>query len=280
MPGNRWTRENIVALIRRLHREGVDLSPTGIRKTHGALFSSARSPSHFGSWRRAIEAAGLDYSTIKRAEQVWSRERIARAIRRAHDAGEDLLSSEFKSRNKKLYSAACARRYYGSWRRAIEAAGLDYERIRGEHFWSRERIIARIRELHAEGYRLQWSVVNHEHASLYRAARRRENFGSWRSALAASGVDTGTAPVTQQWTRRRIIEEIRRMYREGQGLSQRAVMKSNGALLAASKSPRYFGTWRRAVEAAGIDYDAVRQPRGRRRQAAEPSERIATNGLE
>jgi hypothetical protein len=264
MPGNRWTQEKIIETIRRLHEQGVDLSPTGIRKTHGALFSSARSKSHFGSWRAAVAAAGLDYARIKRGEQIWSKERIVRAIRRHHDAGEDLLSAEFKRAHRQLYSAACAKRYFGSWRRAVEAAGLDYERIRGQHFWSREKIIAKIRELHAAGKPLNWSTINKHHPGLYRAARRRENFGSWRGALRAAGVEEVSSPPTNQWTRRRIIEEIQRLHRDGQDLSQKAVMDSNGALLSAAKSTRYFGTWRNAVEAAGIDYDTVRRRRGRR----------------
>lgn len=263
MAGNRWTAEKIIATIRELHEQGVDLSPTGIRKTHSALFSAARSKSHFGSWRTAIQRAGLDYSKIKRGEQVWSRQKIVRALQRAYEQGEDLLSSRFKQRNKKLYSAACARRYFGSWRKAIEAAGLAYHRIRGQHFWSREKIVATIRELHRQGHRLCWSAVNQDYPSLYRAARRRENFGSWKMALRAAGVGTAEPAGGTQWTTKRIIEEIRRLHRSGEDLSQKAVIRRHGALLAAAKSVRYFGTWRAAVEAAGIDYNSVRRRRGR-----------------
>lgn len=263
MPGNKWTQERIIEEIRRLHAQGVDLSPTGIRKTHGALFSSARSQSHYGSWRAAVHAAGLDYSSIKRGEQIWSKERIVRAIRRHHEEGADLLSVEFKRANRQLYSAACVKRYFGSWRRAVEAAGLDYDRIRGQHFWSREKIIAQIRDLHAEGRSLSWSAINRDYPGLYRAARRKENFGSWRAALRAADVEQVATPPTKQWTRRRIIEEIQAMAKDGRDLSQKAVMVANGALLSAAKSTRYFGTWRKAVEAAGIDYETVRRRRGR-----------------
>jgi hypothetical protein len=193
----KWTAEIIVATIRRLHQQGVDLSPTGIRKTHGALFSSARSKSHFGSWRRAVERAGIDYSRVKRGEQVWSRERIIRGIRAAYERREDLLSVAFKNRNKKLYSAACAKRYFGSWRKALIAAGLNYDKMRGEHFWSRRRIVRRIRELHREGEPLNWSHIDKTCPSLYRAARRRENFGSWRDALGAAGVEASSRPRRQ-----------------------------------------------------------------------------------
>lgn len=191
MAKRKWTAEKIVATIRGLHEQGVDLSPTGIRKTHGALFSSARSKSHFGSWRRAIEEADLDYNKIKRGEQVWSPQRIIKGIRAAYERGEDLLSVAFKNRNKKLYSAACAKRYFGSWRKSLIAAGLDYDKMRRDHFWSQERILRKIHQLHAAGERLNWSNINQLCPSLYRAARRKENFGSWRAALKAAGVEEG-----------------------------------------------------------------------------------------
>lgn len=264
MAGNRWTADSIVARIRKLAAARVDLSPTGVRESHSALFSAARSRSHFGSWRAAVEAAGLNYSQVKRCDQVWSRNRVIRAIQRAADQGQDLLSGEFKRTNKRLYSAACALRYFGGWRRAIEAAGLDYDQLRRDHFWSKTRIIATIQDMHRRGMPLNWSAIQRSDPSLYRAARRRENFGSWRAAVEAAGMDLRRPRGTKQWTRQRIVDEIRSMHARGIDLSQRNVMQVNGPLLAAAKSGRYYGTWRAAVEAAGIDYDTVRRRRGRR----------------
>lgn len=189
MGKRKWTEARLIREIRRLQAGGVDLSPTGVRQTHGPLFSAARSRSHFGSWKAAIEAAGLDYAKIKRGEQVWSQERVTAAIREAAERGEDLLSLDFKNRHKKLYSAACAGRYFGSWRRALIAAGLDYDAMRSEHFWSKARIVGEIGRRHREGLGLNWSSIDQTDPGLYRAARRKENFGSWRAAVAAAGID-------------------------------------------------------------------------------------------
>jgi len=122
-----WTDEIILETIRALHQAGVDLSPASIRRSHPALFAAARSRSHFGSWRAAGEAAGLDYNSIKRRSGPRTPEEVARAIREAFERGEDLLSGDFKRRYKSLYLAARSKRCFGSWRKAIEAAGLDYE---------------------------------------------------------------------------------------------------------------------------------------------------------
>lgn len=272
MAGNRWTGATIIEMIRQLHAEGVDLSPTGIRKTHSALFSSARSTSHFGSWRTAVEAADLDYDGIKRGEQVWNRVRIVKEVRRAVANGDDLLSGEFKRENKKLYSAACARRYFGGWRRAIEAAGFNYDHMRREHFWSKPKITATIQDLQRRGLPLNWASVEIDNPSLYRAARRRENFGSWTAALKAAGVDLAKRSGAKQWTEKRIVDEIRRLHHRGADLSQKSIMQVDGPLLAAAKSRRYFGTWRAAVEAAGIDYELVKRKRGRRSSSEQAAE--------
>ncbi len=50
--------------------------------------------------------------------------------------------------------------HYGTWRLAVEAAGVDYEKLSRYTRWSRERIIERIRELHKEGADLSWRTIS------------------------------------------------------------------------------------------------------------------------
>lgn len=187
MPGRVWTKDKLIETIKRLNDEGVDLSPTSIQKTHGALFSSARSRSHFGNWRDAVQAAGLEYDDIKRVKQRWSKESIIEQIRQHHRNGDDLLNPQFKLRYRSLYLAACAHRYFGSWRRAIQAAGLDHETMRESRIWTQARIVRSIQDLAQEGKPLGWAYVEMHCPGIYRAARRKENFGSWHSALLAAG---------------------------------------------------------------------------------------------
>lgn len=188
MPERVWTTEKIIQSIRELHAQGVDLSPTAIQQTHSALFASARSRSHFGTWRDAIEAAGLSYDNIKRLRQRWSRDEILRLIIEQHAKGVDVLDPKFKVKNRGLYLAACARRYFGSWRRAVRAAGLDHETLRENHIWTRRRILDTIHGMAEQGQSLNWAHIEEHCPGIYRAARRRENFGSWHHALMAAGV--------------------------------------------------------------------------------------------
>jgi hypothetical protein len=189
MPGRVWTQERLIETIRQLNEQGVDLSPTAIQKTHGALFSSARSRSHFGNWRDAIQAAGLSYDEIKRVKQRWSREEILQQIKQCHTCGEDLLHPGFKEKYRSLYLAACAHRYFGSWRRAIRAAGLDHETMRESRVWTKARILRTIQEMQESGHPLGWAHIKNVCPGIYRAARRKENFGSWHNALIAAGIE-------------------------------------------------------------------------------------------
>lgn len=190
MPGHIWTRDKLIEAIQKLHAEGVDLSPTAVQQTHGALFSSARSPSHFGNWRAAVEAAGFDYDEIKRTKERWSRDEILEQICLHHKNGDDVLSPTFKISYRDLYLAASAHRYFGSWRRAIAAAGLDHETLRESRVWTRARIIRTIQEMARHDRPLSWAFIEVSCPGIYRAARRRENFGSWHNALIAAGVQT------------------------------------------------------------------------------------------
>ena len=188
MPERVWTRDKLIETIRNLHAQDVDLSPTAIQQTHSALFASARSRSHFGSWRAAIEAAGLSYEEIKRLKQRWSHDEIVKQIQEHHRKGSDLLDPKFKIKNRNLYLAACAHRYFGSWRRAIQAAGLDHESLREGHVWTRRKILDTIQDMAKRGEALNWAHIEEHCPGIYRAARRRENFGSWHHALLAAGI--------------------------------------------------------------------------------------------
>lgn len=188
MPRRVWTKEKLIERIRELHAQGVDLSPAAAMRSHSRLFASARSHSHFGSWGAAIEAAGLDYNSIKRIHHRWSKDEIVRQIRQHHKRGADLLSTEFKERHRDLYLAAASQRYFKSWRAAILAAGLDHEKMREKYVWTQNRILRTIREMHRDGERLGWSNIEESCPGIYRAARRPENFGSWKNALVVAGV--------------------------------------------------------------------------------------------
>ena len=180
-----WTRKTIIEHIRHLHEQGEELNYTSAERNHLNLVRAAAW--HFGTWRRAVEAAGVDYESLSKYRR-WNRERIVARIKELHGQGADLswraVSTEV---DPPLAAAALRLNGFPSWRDAIAAAGLDIDEIARYRFWDDERVIEAIQELHAAGHPLSSKAMQSANQSLFCAARRR--FGSWDEALVAAGLD-------------------------------------------------------------------------------------------
>jgi hypothetical protein len=122
-----WTRDRIVERIRELHEQGADLSWRNVcLNTDPQLAAAATKKSHFGSWREALEASGLDYDTIRRYQE-WDDDRILDRVREYAHAGKPLNAKNVEQDDITLITAA--RRRFDSWHLALTAAGLDYKEI-------------------------------------------------------------------------------------------------------------------------------------------------------
>jgi len=179
--------EQITEQIRELYNHDEDLSYSNMDRKHSALFRTAIR--QFGSWRGAIEAAALPYDGIRRYKS-WTSERIIKRIQELHKAGEDLswrhISTEV---DPQLAAAATRLNSFGSWRNAIESAGLDYDAIRRYKDWDEDRILEDLRSRQAQGQPLNAGEVCVSDTALITAARR--TFGRGGGALEAAGLDAG-----------------------------------------------------------------------------------------
>lgn len=185
----KWTRERIIEHIRELHSRGDDLSHSAAKRRHQYLVVVAGDPRFFGSWKAAIEAAGFDYERICK-HRSWTRAKIVEQIRELYRRGEHLSHEAVKRRYGSLVSAASSKRYFGSWERAIRAAGLSYDKIRKIESWDRHKIVEKIQELDRQGQDLNNSSMRRlGYRGMLEAAGRDRNFGSWDEALRAAGVD-------------------------------------------------------------------------------------------
>lgn len=256
---SRWSESKIINEIRRLHEEGIPLTVQHISRAYSSLYSAALR--YFKGWNHAVIAAGIDYITILSASRrvaadkitKWDRESVVEAVRKIPP--EDLWFV-YKT-DIALHSAA--RREFGTWRRAVEAAGYSYEYINEiaptkYTTWSKEKIIRMIRTLTLE--QLTYGRMTKDNLLLYSAAYRK--FGNWSNALRAAGFDEETIMAcfsNRKWTADRLVVTIRRMYEEGKRLGSGYMQKHEPSLFSAAF--RRFGSWGNAVEAAGIDYNTI-----------------------
>src|SRR4051794_19275807 len=125
------------------------------------------------------EAVGVGMGTR------WSKDEIALEILRLYAANQPLNFGDVQKNNLRLLRAAT--RYFGSWKSAIEYAGLDYDRIRRYKVWTRDRIVEQIQKYHREGQDLSWRHVSVTlDPALAAAAIRPNRFGKWEAALEAA----------------------------------------------------------------------------------------------
>lgn len=256
----RWTKEAIIDAIRDLHAEGAPLTTRAMAKRGlSGMVTTAYKPEFFGSWSAALEAASVDAPGKAHRPRKWTRERVIQRIRELHRQGCDLCHSSAKREHQYLVVVASDERMFGSWRDAVEAAGLPYDSVSKHEAWTKEKIISRIRLLHRRGEPLSHESARQRHGALVSAASSPRYFGSWERAIRAAGLSYDSIRRIESWNRARILEKIRELHAQGVALNN-ASMRRLGyrGMMEAAARPQNFGSWEAAVRAAGIDYDRVR----------------------
>jgi len=118
----RWSAPDVLAEIGLLAATGADLSWTAVAQTRPDLAAAATRGGRFGSWRAALRSAGLDDNAVCRKRR-WDRAAVADEIRRRLGQGLALNAGCVEREDPGLLAAG--RRLYGSWRAALDGAGLD-----------------------------------------------------------------------------------------------------------------------------------------------------------
>lgn len=207
MNRRKWDRDRIIRKIRSLQHDGVDLSYNAMCRKNQALVSASNY--HYGAYKRAVMMAGIDYARYIK-KPWWTDAWIVRLIKQAKRSGEELNWRAVSARRDALGHAALAAvrpRLFGSWDKALEAAGLDTDRVRKYHKWDRPRILAELRDRVRKNKPVNSGVVQREIPGLYGAATR--IFGSYDEALRAAKLDPLRVRERREWDRPIVLEALR-----------------------------------------------------------------------
>lgn len=294
----KWSRKRIIREILRREASGLSLDLGAGDRVESSLYQAASRV--FGSWRNAVMAAGISPGKA-RVHDPWPPSRILASIRSLARRTRPLQPAEVKRRYEPLVTAA--RRHFGSWPKAVVAAGVDPEKLRRVARWTKQRIIEAILTRALRGKPLNSSAVRPK--SLVEVGAR--VFGSWESALEAAGFDPGqvirrrcsagvgratgstnhddqsvmcartaclgvgkpgeldtACSVSAQrgrrphtrWSDEEISLAIRARLRENKKMNAAAVDEDDGPLYRVAK--RRYGSWRNALLAAGLNPDEFR----------------------
>jgi len=259
LPANvieRWDEDRVIAEIRDRDRQG---EPLAARKVPAKLYLAAKR--YCGGWQAAIEMAGLDYDQIRLSRPPFTREDVlARIKRAAHERAHN--------RNAPPMNVLIARiqhpilRLFGSVAGALEAAGIDpttvLRRLPREHR-SKRALLAELRSSVARQPSLSSTAFFNTRLGKEAIAR----FGSVAAAIDQIGVEHWTARRSlPSATASEVIAELRARYRQGSIMGYNATRLEAPRLLHAAK--RNFGTWRRAMESAGLGHMVGLWPAARR----------------
>ena len=109
-------------------------------------------------------------------------------IRKRHAAGEQVNATLIRDNFKAEYGVAC--RLAGGWRKAVEAAGINYATVSKNvppKRLSKSDVDNYIRSRYRAGLTLSSTAVRRDNRPVHTAACR-VVYGSWKSAIEANGI--------------------------------------------------------------------------------------------
>lgn len=244
--GQHWTKDRVERDIRNLEKRGQRLHARAVKDSRPPLFGAALRL--YGSWEGALRAAGLDPRIIRRRMR-WDERALLEAIRDAHACGLLRRGASYKATHKNVIQAAAAR--WGSWRAAQEAAGLEPLRP-AQVRWTRREVRKRIAERVRRNQSLLASQV-HGHAPGLKRAAERLFKKPWPDLIRSLGF---AYDGRQRWSHEKVIRIIRRLRKLGRSLRWKDVRREDPP--AAQAAARHFGSWPKALRAAGVDPSTLR----------------------
>ena len=187
---HRWTEAAILEAVVALHTAGLRISHRSlVAAGHSRL---AHAIHHFGGFLRVRQRAGISQRRC-RAETILAPDAVLEEIRRRHDAQEPLAASKISSQLQ-----YAARRHFGSWAAALEAVGVDYEKVRIARQYSDDQLFEILRSLAGERPHMTVGELNRHRIG----STLRDRFGSAERAARLANL--------QNWPKR-----IRRQRRSG-----------------------------------------------------------------
>ena len=230
----------------RLHRKGEDLSYNRLAAKNQALVSAAAY--HFGSFRQAVQESGIDYADVLRRPR-WSQGRIIELIKKAKRAGEELNWGAVSRRKDELGRAAFAslqKRLFGSWNRALAAAGVDVGKVALYRRWTKATLATALQKLHGAGRPVSSGDLQKSDSGMHAAALRL--FGAYDVALKAAKVEPAAVRRRRRWTREMVLAELRSLKKKVRAdFSAQLIRARHSALYGAAI--RQFGSLRAALRA-------------------------------
>lgn len=188
----------------------------------------------------------------------WDREEVKIRIKQLYRLNRDISYTGVLDEHPHLLFAAV--HYFPNWGYAVTSCGIDYKKVRRQEVWSRKKVKKELMKLKKTGEDLSYNQFERRHSELFHAAQY--HLGSWENALSVIGIDYNKVKKPKkQWSKEGITKEIKTLKDKGVDLSFRAMFRQ-GYGVVVSMGTFYYGSWRKAIESAGLDYSLIKKMPG------------------
>jgi len=236
------------------------MNVSAVKRDQPGLVEQVYQTKPFWGWKRALEDAGIDYSSIRIelsghiecricGRQMGAMSSHLRAVHR-------LSTNRYLLRypDAEVLPETGRALYFAESQLHIE--GLPH----WEPVWTPEYVLDRICELNRRGNRLNGGSVARQEPCLYRYAKR--FFGSWEDAVERIGVWRGVRlrKPKREWTHDAVTKALRWRSYTCKPLNWTATRSSDQSLAYAAR--RLFESYDRALLAAGMDPSKHRKQNG------------------
>ena len=266
--------------IRRRHRHNLPCDAGGVRSGNQSdtlLYMAALK--FWGSWRAALEEAETNYGVIlSRVDKSYpTPDKVLQGIRHRYQAGLSLRAPDLRrsgSRgNAKLIKRAVDE--FGSWRHAVDEAALEGVKkggASGGKYSSPDQVVQEIQRRFKKGMSIRSSYLIKEPTkdiSLLHYGKK--FFGTWSHALDAAGVTLSLRTSPKEKAQRKSIQQkrliilIQYLHTHKFPLDAYTMAHAPPDIRNIWTSGRKrFGSWKEAIEAAGLDYKKISKNRNMR----------------
>ena len=252
-----YTKKSWIAAMQKVYEKNGNVFAKYLQHNYPQLYSQG--VWIFGDWDKALQAAGFDPEKM-RMQGSWDRQKIIKKLQNMRDRNLPLYARYMLKTHAALFSSS--RREFGSWNNALRAAGVT-QQVPKNLYKGRLGTLRSLRDVIETSSKAAIPPVLKSQAAYY--------FGSLRNALTALKTDER---LMAGWSKQKIVTTLLRMHKAKESLSPWKARCEIPALASAARN--YFGSWRNALQAAGIDPNRhIKRYKRRKRSVNSVIERAA-----
>ena len=196
----------------------------------------------FGSWNAALVASNLSIHT------KITDEYLIQVLQDYYNNHGQVPTQNLFKNNPKYPSSSTFQRRFGTWNKAIEAAGLEAKRHVPRNTYTKESILEAIHKfynLNGRAPKYDDFTKNSDYPS---GDTVKEYFGSWKKGIETAGYTTYDNTI---YSKESIISSIQQFYIKNGRIPQRRDFNNTQEYPSNTTVTKYFGSWNNAIRAAG-----------------------------